>query len=91
MAFTNQHQTSRDKFIQDLIDNDPNVAKAWDEGSDGIWIDLVPGLLASATMTHTVHEWTITDCRESLRNLEPCPGEAACECPAWKGETNDGI
>ena len=81
VAFTNQHIEARRKFIQDVKENNPNVADAWDEHKDGIWIDLIPGLLAQATGTHTVHEWTIADCKTSLRNLEPCPGQVACECP----------
>lgn len=72
--------TARQKFIDDVVATDPNVDKGWDEGTDGIWFELKPGLLASATATHVVHEWTIADCKRSLKALEPCTGQEDCGC-----------
>lgn len=60
----------------DKIASDPRVEEIWEEGSDGIWIALMPGFQWEEV--HCVHEWSVKDALASFRSVEPCFCEGWC-------------
>ena len=48
---------------------DPRVLLVWDEGDDGIWVDLVDGW-ESYLGDSCVHEWTLAEVIRSFRWIQ---------------------
>lgn len=52
----------------DKIANDPRVEKIWDEGEDGIWIQLAPGFNWDGYSC--VHEWSVKDAIAAFSSVQ---------------------
>jgi hypothetical protein len=55
-----------------IVNNDPRVDKAFDEGEDGIWIWLKKGWTADPMGAHDVHEWKAKDAVRVFKGIVPC-------------------
>ena len=58
----------------------PDVNEIWDEGDDGIWLDLKYPYVSPCYQVGTIHEWSCKDIKESFKQYLKRP---------WK-YTNNG-
>lgn len=62
----------------DYLRAHPKVKEVWSEDNgvfgDGLdwWVLLHPGWILSGDDTHTIHERTLSECRDRLKEVIPC-------------------
>jgi hypothetical protein len=52
----------------DKVASDPRVVEVWDEGEDGLWVELAEGFNHEGTSG--LHEYTCKDLIEALGRIE---------------------
>ena len=52
----------------DRVAADPRVTQVWDEGDDGVWIELADGWVSDCG-TSCVHEWSVRDALRAFRSI----------------------
>jgi hypothetical protein len=62
-----------------VINDDPRINQAFDEGEDGIWVWLETGWTADPRGAHDIHEWKVRDVLRCYRAIVPC------DCDSCKG------
>ncbi len=69
--------------LRRILDSDPRVDEIWDERCDnnGYWIYFKPGWINPMTETHCIHELTVKECVQQLRDIQPCDCKG-CELAA---------